>query len=209
MRMVFLFETHESIVPSFSLYMEKKLGPTQFLDAGFMDYGKFDLPEQGVVKYGQDALTEAIIIDLSKDTQLMTTLSSVDTLVNSSQSIETIVSHLANMVYELLGGPIRPGLKYLSSLEKTEQTESANLLGAIHHGMSRPRALLFKILCDRAKVPCSLMALDRNHYWNVVTMPSKDIFVEVNVYHVHCLVGQSVRSRLGRSTRSSYFPKRV
>ncbi|XP_022103270.1 armadillo repeat-containing protein 3-like [Acanthaster planci] len=87
---------------------------------------------------------------------------------------------VARFVSDKMGGPIERGqlssFSYELSLSQLKYELKSNVLpiGRIEKGIHYHRALLFKTLCDRIGVACSLVRGDYNRAWNEVLLIDED-----------------------------------
>ncbi|CAH1415098.1 unnamed protein product [Lactuca virosa] len=112
---------------------------------------------------------EVILVDRMVDKELryleerVSTISLECQAAGTRQIMSTLIQKLANIVVAQMGGPVSDADEMLRrwTLRSYELRNSMNTiilpLGCLDVGLSRHRALLFKVLADKINLPCSLV----------------------------------------------------
>ncbi|CAA7399197.1 unnamed protein product [Spirodela intermedia] len=107
-----------------------------------------------------------------------------------SSEVNLLVQRISDLVSEHMGGPVRDGSDFLarwmersSELRASLQT-SLLAIGSIDIGLSRHRALLFKVLADHVGIPCKLVK--GSHYTgvdddavNIIKLDNREFLVDL------------------------------
>ncbi|XP_023768681.1 probable serine/threonine-protein kinase SIS8 isoform X1 [Lactuca sativa] len=112
---------------------------------------------------------EVILVDRMVDKELryleerVSTISLECQAAGTREIMSTLIQKLANIVVAQMGGPVSDADEMLRrwTLRSYELRNSMNTiilpLGCLDVGLSRHRALLFKVLADKINLPCSLV----------------------------------------------------
>ncbi|XP_071702654.1 probable serine/threonine-protein kinase SIS8 isoform X2 [Rutidosis leptorrhynchoides] len=112
---------------------------------------------------------DVILVDRFVDKELRSLEERVSTIslecqaAGTSQIMSSLIQRVANIVVTQMGGPVSDADEMLRrwTLRSYELRNSMNTiilpLGCLDVGLSRHRALLFKVLADKINLPCSLV----------------------------------------------------
>jgi len=204
-------DTSQAYVSAAQRYFMGPLPPNVTIEDGFYDVGP--QRELGEMLPSLDELKskpvdlgarEVILVDAVEDARLARLIEVAQDLVKYSTSLQERVKTVAMFVANVMGGTdISAGFCALENEQEHETTlellsnkcidnlrkkNNSNVvkLGSITHGVSRHRALLFKVICDRLNPPIAtaLLRSDSNVRKYIYKSPAiskqADLFVYRN-----------------------------
>ncbi|KAF5740548.1 EDR1 isoform 1 [Tripterygium wilfordii] len=142
------------------------------LSTNFIDQGKFPSLTDLEADVGGSG-HEVVIVDRTIDHALEELLQVAHciTLDCSATNVVLLVQQLAELVTAHMGGPVKDAnimlARWMESSSELRTSRHTSLLpiGSINIGLSRHRALLFKVLADSTGLPCRLVK--GSHYTGV------------------------------------------